>query len=504
MNDASRKHKGPSRRRLLTGGAGLLGAAGLAGAGLGLRARRPHAATNEPEAADPAQRKLLFVVCAAGGASIIDSFLPVLADEVGDDELASTLNAYPDYLVEQPEGSNLRCVGPLGNYFVYANSYALPTFLARHYQDMAVVTQEVTSVNHAVAQKRAMTGAGINGGRTIAEAVAAVHGVGLPLPNVNMGVGGYVEPGVDPTLPNFARGEIVADPLMFALSTSGSRGLPGAPAADRIAQARQARDRLDQVSPFAQTFRNAPLRSDYLTTRSDLSPRLEELDLITKLMFLSQDQLPAQYGLESSPLANLLPDAFWHLDSDKWEQQAALAFLLSYFGLSAATTICLTPEPAFHGDDVVGTPLAFDYSHTDHRIAQNVMWGRTALVLDGLISMLKYFDYMGDPSLGKMWDRSLIYVATEFGRDKRRPSGSSGWGTAHHLNNGALLISPLIKGNRVFGGIDPQTLLTYGFDGRTGEPDPGSVRREEDIYSLVAQAMGVEFDTRRDMSGLIA
>lgn len=504
MNDASSKTKGPSRRQLLRGGAGLLGATGLAGAGLGLRSRRILAADEAAQESDPASRKLLFVVCAAGGASIIDSFLPVVTDEVGDDELASSLNAYPDYLVEQPEGSNLRCVGPLGSYFVYANSYPLPTFLSRHHEDMVVMTQEVTSVNHAVAQKRAMTGAGINRGRTIAEAAAAVHGIGLPLPNVNMGVGGYVEPGDDRTLPSFARGEIVADPLMFALSTSGHRGLIDAPSSSRVAQVREARDRLDQVSPFAQTFRNAPLRADYLATRSDLSPRLEELDLITKLMFLGQDQLPAAYGLEPSPLADLLPQAFLHLENDKWEQQAALAFLLSYFGLSASTTICLRDEPAFHGEDVVGTPLSFDYSHTDHRIAQNVMWGRTALVLDGLISMLKYFDYMGDPALGKMWDRSLIYVATEFGRDKVRPTGSSGWGTAHHLNNGSLLISPMLKGNRVFGGIDPTTLLTYGCDGRTGEAEPGTVNREEDVYSLVAQTLGVEFETRRDMSGLIA
>jgi len=44
-----------------------------------------------------------------------------------------------------------------------------------------------------------------------------------------------------------------------------------------------------------------------------------------------------------------------------------------------------------------------------------------------------------------LWDRSLIYVATDCGREKARPSGASSWGTGHHLNNGSVLISPLLR-----------------------------------------------------------
>lgn len=492
-----------SRRRLLAGGSA---AAAAAAAAASLRGRR---ALSDPIAAgsikhlalDPEDRKLLFVVCATGGGSIIDSFLPV-AESEADPGVAPGINVYPDSLIVQPPGSNIRCVNKLSDP-IYTSSYDLPTFLAKHYQDLVVMTHEGTSVNHSVAQKRAVTGANINRGRTISEAMAEIHGAGLPLPNVNMAVGGYVEPGDDPSLPTFARPEIVADPLMFAASTHGSRGILEAPTSQRMAQARAARAKLEAVSPFGQTYPNAPLRSTYMNVRSDLSPSLEELDLITKLMMIPPDQLPPQYGLEASPLADQLPGAFSKLYEDRWEQQAALAFLLSHYGLSAATTISLTFDPIFVGDEVIGTPLAFDYSHNDHRTAQNVMWSRVMLGVDGLISMLKAFDYMGDPELGKMWDRSLIYIATDFGREKIRPSNSTNFSTGHHLNNGSVLISPMLKGNQIYGGIDPDTCLTYGFDGLTGEPDEGDLKREGDVYSLVAQAMGIEFAGRRDLSGLI-
>lgn len=484
----------PARRDFLRGAMALAGAATLSGSS---RVR-----AGDPTPIADADRKLLFVVCASGGASIVDSFLPVAASEV-DAATGDVLDVYPDDLVIQPGGSNLRAVAPIGSYFVFANSFPLPTFLERHHADMLVMTHEGTSVNHGIAQKRALTGAGIHGGRTIGEAVAELHGLGLPLPNVNMATGGYVEPGDDPSLAPHARAALVTDPAMFALSTHGYRGLREAPSAAQVARMRSVRDRLDEVGPFAQTYRDAPLRQDYLASRSELAPRLEQSDAIGKLMLRSAAELPAEYGLSPSPVQSWLPEAFAHLGDDNWEQQAALAFLLTYFGMSASVTISLRSDPAFHGEDVVGTPLAFDYSHSDHRIAQNVMWGRLMLAVDGLIGLLKQADYLGDPSLGKMWDRSLIYVATEFGRDKRRPAQSNAWSSAHHLNNGSLLISPMLRGNRVFGGVDPQTLLTHGFDGRTGEPTPGTVLREGDVYSAIAQTFGVSFTGRREMGALL-
>jgi uncharacterized protein (DUF1501 family) len=128
-----------------------------------------------------------------------------------------------------------------------------------------------------------------------------------------------------------------------------------------------------------------------------------------------------------------------------------------------------------------------------------MMWGRMMSVVDGLIELLKEVPH-GD---GSMWDQSLVYVATDFGRSKERPSGSLDFGSGHHLNNGSLFISPLLRGNRVYGGVDPDTCLTYGFDGATGEPDREVVMREGHLYSLVCEAMGIDFEGKQDMSGLV-
>ncbi len=288
------------------------------------------------------------------------------------------------------------------------------------------------------------------------------------------------------------------------MSTHGSQGLAGAPDLRAVARARRAREQLETLSAFGQTFREAPLRTRYLQTRREVSPQLEELDAITKLMMMPIDDASGELGLEPAPLTEELRGTFSGLDDDPWKQQGALAFLLSYYGLSCASTISLRLDPSFAGDNIVGAPLAFDFSHTFHRPAQNVMWGRVLEVVDGLVNLLKRHDYLGDPALGKMWDRSLIYIASDFGRDKVRPAGNDLFGSGHHLNNGSVLLSPLLRGNRVFGGVDPATLLTYGFDGRTGEPNPGAVMREGDIYSLIAQAMEIDFPGRRDMSAVIA
>jgi uncharacterized protein (DUF1501 family) len=152
---------------------------------------------------------------------------------------------------------------------------------------------------------------------------------------------------------------------------------------------------------------------------------------------------------------------------------------------------------------VIGAPIAFDFSHNSHRQAQSVMWARSLRLLDVLIDLLKTHDYLGDPALGKMWDRSLIYMASEFGRDKTRPALSDSWGTGHDLNNGSLIISPLIRGNRVYGGVDPKTALTYGFDPQTGEPTKDKKLFEGDVYSLIAHALGVEFPGRIDFPAVV-
>jgi hypothetical protein len=484
-----------TRRRLLGGllGAGALGVTGL-----------PRFARSGLRADDPglAERKLLFVVCAAGGGNIVDSFLPVLDSEVseGDPEALST---YPESLIVQPPGSNIRCVGTLSDYSYYTSNFSMQTLLQNHFADMVVLAHECTSVNHTVAQKRAVTGAGVNFGRTIMEANAVRHGGALLLPNTNMANGGYIAPGDDPELPRFARAELIADPIMFAASTHGRRGIAGAPTPELVERARGVRGKLESASPFGQTFVDSSLRATYLEQRDSSQPAIEAADLISKLMLVPQANLPPQYGLEASPLVEPITEAFPLIYQDAWEARASLAFALAYFGVSCSITVGLDFDPVAINNTLISTPLAFDYSHTDHRVAQNLMWGRTCRLIDGLITLLKTFDYLGDPSLGKMWDRSLIYVATEFGREKTRSAGANSWSTGHHLNNGALLISPLLKGNAVYGGVDPNTLLTYGFDRATGQPDPGVIMREGDVYSAIAMALGIEFEGRRDMSALV-
>ena len=490
-----------SRRDLLKGlGAGL--GLGLGGASVAPLVRRARASEAAAELAG--ERRLLFVIGATGGASLIDSFLPVASTEVPSSVDPQTLDVYEPAEIAEPPGSEIRCVRPVADTGVLTPpAYSIEQFLADHYQELTVVAHDLSSVNHAVAQKRSLTGAGIDSGRTIAEAVAARHGAGLPLANCNMGTEGFTSPGDDRELPAFARAEFIGDPLSFATATHGVQGLAGAPPLAAVARARSLRERLEGASPFGQTFRNVPLRQRYLETRAGLSAQLEASGAIEKLLLLPADGEASALGLDSSPLLEDLRATFPGLDRDRWQQRGALAFLLSYYGLTAASTISLALSPSFTDEALTGAPLAFDFAHTTHRATQSVMWSRVLQLVDGLIGLLQRFDYMGDPALGKMWDRSLIYIATDFGRDKVRPANNPSYGTGHHLNNGSVLLSPLLIGNRVFGGVDPGTLLTHGFDRRSGAPRPDVTLREGDIYSLIAQALDVDFPERRDMSAVI-
>lgn len=447
--------------------------------------------------------RLLFVVAAAGGGSILDAFLPVAASEVSSVELSRTLAVQPDSLVAQPAGSNLRCVKNRTRSVVGltpGHPLSQPDFLAKHFADTAVLTVEGTSVNHRVAQKRSVTGAGVNGGRTLMEAMAERYGTGLMLPNCNMAVDGYVEPGDDPTVSSVNRAETIADARVFPIQTHGTRGIPGLPDSTLIQRARSVRDALDERSPFAQTFGGARLRQRYLERRGQLT-RLEELDLITALMMMTHDDLEfplERFGLAPSPAAAQVLEKFPRLATDAFQAQAALAFLLARAGVTTSVTISPSFQPQLEGAALVNSPLAFDFSHADHYATQNLMWSRILHIVDGLIDLLKNELVDGNPANGTLWDRSLIYVATDFGRDKVRPSGSNSWGSGHHLNNGVLVISPLIGGNRVYGGVDPETCLTYGFDRVTGEPDPQSTLREGDVYSAICHALDIPFEGRVD------
>ncbi|NOJ98815.1 hypothetical protein HMI51_38615 [Corallococcus coralloides] len=439
--------------------------------------------------------KFLIVIGAAGGASIVDSFLAVRQSESAN---AAALNTFPDAQVQGVADSPFRAVKysntRLGSINIPVNTDQL-AFVKKHASEMLVATSVGTSVNHGIAQKRSLTGNGAWRGRTLQEAVALQWGSGMPLPNVNMGTGGYAERGTDDSLPLSCFGEPVVNPSLWPLGLDGSRGIAGAPPKDVIALARGTRDALDQKSIFGRTFQDSGALKRWNEQRGVQQPKLEALDLITRLNVLPDlPSIPlSKYGLESSPDGARLREVFPGFFTDPVQGQAALAFLLLKYRVSVSVTLGPDFNVAVGGPNgIANPPLAFDISHNDHRGGQAFMWARILSTVDSLITLLKAEPFDAD-SGESMWDRTLIYVATEFGRTRPRPSGSTEFGSGHDLNNGFLLLSPMVKGNTVLGGVDPNTTLTYGFDARTGVPQPGKVTSNEpDIFSGVLTAMGAD------------
>jgi len=224
--------------------------------------------------------------------------------------------------------------------------------------------------------------------------------------------------------------------------------------------------------------------------------KLETQDLITRLNVLPNmpPQIPlTQFGLGSSPDGAKVRQTFPAFFEDPFEGQAALAFLLFKYRVSVAVTIGPDFNVKLGGPTgLANPPLAFDYSHNDHRAGQAFMWSRILNTVDKLITLLKTepFDVATGESL---WDRTLIYVATDFGRTRTRVDNAVEFGSGHDLNNGFLMISPMVKGNTILGGVDPLTTLTYGFDARTGTAMPGKLTSNEpDLYSGVLTSMGAD------------
>jgi hypothetical protein len=438
----------------------------------------------------------IIVIPAAGGGSIIDG---PLAIREGESPNAATINAFPDAEVVSVAGSPFRAVN-LSR--ARAGSIPIPfrtnqeAFVTKHKADMMVVTMTGTSVNHRVAQKRSLTGNEAWHGRTLQEAVAAEYGAGYPLPNVNMAVDGYIEHGNDASLPAWARHEPVSDAAVWPLGLDGAKGLKDLPSRALIERARSLRSQdLDTLSPFAQTFEKSSRLKLWNEQRTNQSHALEVQDLITKLMVLpNSGSVPlTEYGLLESPDGQKVRAKFPNFLNDPLQAEAALAFLLIKNRVSVSVSI----SPSFGvlldvaGGGITNPPLAFDFSHNSHRAAQAIMWQRIMNIADGLIDLLKGEEF--DSTTGESyWDRTLIYVATEFGRDKERQGGADDFGTGHHLNNGFLIISPLANGNHVLGGVDPATGLTYGFDPATGAPDRNRNMAEADIYSGILGALKVD------------
>ena len=450
--------------------------------------------------------RFLIVISASGGASIIDSFLAIRATECAN---ASTLNVFPDAQVSSVAGSPFRAVKYSANNLGAINNIAINVdqlpFVTKHAPQMLVATCTGTSVNHIIAQRRSLTGNGAWNGRTLQEAMALEYGAGFPIPNVNMGSGGYLERGADDSLPSYCYAEAVADAKLWPLGLDGARGIKAAdgtgtlrdaPDPQLVALARKLRnEKLDPESVFAQTFARSPRLTRWFEQRGPSQQRLEAMDLITRLNILPdlQPQIPlTKYGLASSPDAAKLQAVFPNFFSDPFEGQAALAFLLLKNKVSCAVTIGPNFNLVIAGNQLANPPLAFDYSHNDHRGAQALMWSRILSVCDRLSDLLKA--ELFDAATGESyWDRTLIYVATDFGRTKNRVANATSFGTGHDLNNGFFILSPMAKGNTVLGAVDKSTAQTYGFDAETGVASPGKVlSNERDIYVGVLHTLSVD------------
>jgi hypothetical protein len=523
VNKQTKRLKSSSRRSFL-GRVAQIAAAGtsLSVGGFGVLGLGRHARAEDAEeeararSADP---RFLIVLSTTGGASMLDAMLAIRASESAN---AATLNCFPDSVV--------RTVGPFRAVDIdlpSLGSIPMPVkgrqsaLVKAHQADMMVATWQRTSVNHLVGQRRAVNGNSAWYGRTLQEAVALTYGAGFALPNVHLSAGtGFNERGSDAALPPYAYGETVADPRLWPLSLHGSQGILGAPSHGLLNQARALRNtRLDPESRFGRVFAESSRLKTWQHLRGSPQQALEAQDLITKLM-ISPDspEFPLDaHGLGSSPDGALVRAAFPELARDPLEAQAALAFLLLKYRLSVSVTFGPNSSAVINADAAEGEedpyeegmdddptagaglpegsipnpPLSFDFSHSEHRGVQALMWSRVLGVADRLIGLLKSEEWSNGQSF---WDRTMIYVANDFGRSKQRPAGAEQFGTGHDLNDGALIISPLANGGRLLGGIDADTGITHGFDPATGAPDPGRQMTEAEIYAGTAQALGVSLN----------
>ncbi len=483
-------------RRTLTRRALLGGVAASASSPLWLP--RVRAAGDDP--------RFVIVLGCFGGASALDCYLPVDQRDALTDANRGTVISHPTVTV-----GNIRSV----------DRSTPVNFLQNHGHDCVVMGIQNSSVNHFVAQNRAITGRDAWAGRTLAEAVASVHGQDRVLPNVNMGRGGYALNGGDPTLDRRFRAEVVSNPVTFPLATHASDGIieeGDTPAQDYrirrefLRRTRAVRDgTLEGLSPFGQTFANSRVRQDLLYARAHSDPTVEAADLIRQLLFVEEigDVLPwSDYGLTPHEEADRITDVLWGAfpgdtngnPEDRLHAQAALAYLLLRTGTAAAVTLT---EPGTDGF------LAFDNSHVDHASAQQAHWDRVLDTMSRLIGLLESAEYVdaSGPTGTSIWDRTMIVFATEFGRDKWDTGGS--FGTGHHLNNGLLVVSPLLRGDQSLGVADPNNGFICGFDPDTGEPTPFDdlapgedplysdsrlPPEEEAVFGTLLEALGVSFD----------
>lgn len=443
--------------------------------------------------------RYLFVIAAPGGASMNDCFL---ASNEGP-------AAYSYDLLVKPEFTPLRCVIPSYNSVGWSlpigNGYSQLDFLTAHHQNIAVIGVESATLDRTYAPRLAMTGNEINGGRTIAEHVAASYRGRYVLPNVSMAAGEFAAPGTDLNLSDAARAEVIADPLMFAFATHGHLGLKTGYSSRFEASAkaqieRQLRLSLEKNSAFYEAHRDHHSVRNYQYNREVIMAALENNQLMAELLIDgTAKERYRRYGLKLSPDFQRLSGVFGQLGSDPFEAQMALAFLLTQKGLTNTVTMAPSTDLVMSRDQKTGhtAPMGFNWSHTDHRAAQNTMWSYLLKNIDSLITLLKAEDIDGDPSKGKMWDKSVIYITTEFGRDRVQFGGSR-----PHANNAHVIISPLVNGNRLYGSYDEKSGWIGGFNPVTGAPDPGRLMTTGDLYSIVADLMGAPFAGQRSLPAI--
>ncbi|SMF51676.1 hypothetical protein [Pseudobacteriovorax antillogorgiicola] len=429
--------------------------------------------------------RFLITLTCTGGASLNDSFLALResdVDKAGGDP--ATLNCFPEQNIKTLDNLPFAAVNQKT---IISNLGDLPVktdqidFLKKYGHDLTVITCEGSSVNHEVAQHRSLTGNNAWNGRTLMEAVAAEYGSAFIMPYINLATGGYAEPGIDPTTPNYARAIQVTEPLSFALSLHSQKQIERLPSKELIDAARQTRRLLEEDSPVAQQQARNPMVKNWKTWRSQVLSSYEEADLINAFDILNKDH----------PQAELIWNTFPRIGIDPFDSQAAIAYLALSRGISNVVSL----GPSFQSTiiklgEIYNPPIAFDFSHQDHRAVQAFMWDRMLRVAGKLIDLLSLIE-LG--SSGKsMWDRTMIYFASDFGRDKIRSGGSEKFGSGHNLNNGFVFLSPMFRGGRVLGGIDPKTALTYGFDLETGRPQPGRTTTEEEVFATLLHVMGIK------------
>jgi len=469
-----------TRRKLLAASA-RWGAAGLV-AGGGFRPGAARASTGP---------RFLLNVCGLGGYSIQDAFMAIRESEAG--TAAPYFNTFPDAWVDS--------IGPFRAVSIPANDVAgfgaesfQPEFVRRHGGEMLVYTHRASSVNHPVAQTRVLNGDRAWLGRTIPEAVAAHHGRNFPLANVNMAMSGFAEHGSDPSLPTWARAISVTDPWMFPLALSAQEGLSRPWAADEVARMRGYRSRLVEAqSDLLRSNADDPMWSQWRENRERLK-LLEAASAIEKLNINpSTDERPFDdYGLPTTPDLSRLQSAFPRLTQDPFEAQAALAFLLLKHQLSVSVTISVAPQQLRIGTEIINAGSAFDAAHGIHRPNQALMWTRMLVVADRLIALLESEPY--GSSGETLWDRTVMFLPTEFGRGQYRVQNDVLFGTAHDLEGAQVLVSPLVNGGKILGDVDRSSGRLWGFDpeSTTNIVDPSrSGIREKDTYAGVLHLLDV-------------